>query len=128
MDHSRRVPKPRLLDLRRVAIWMRVRYVFDGKLMLLTLVVLEVNKAMAKGILSWQVKLYHVRLRLGAPQCWIGGKLFNPHHKAIWLLLDMMHHIMLLAKRTNAKRDAMKFWVQEAKVFMSCMEQTRQMA
>ena len=43
--------------------------------------------------------------------------------KTIWLLLDMAHLIMLLAKRTKAKRDVMKVWFQNAKDFLTGMQE-----
>ena len=42
--------------------------------------------------------------------------------EAIWLFLEMMHLIMLLAKRTKANMDVVKIWFHEAKDFLMGME------
>ena len=41
---------------------------------------------------------------------------------AVWLFLDMLHLIMLVASRTKAKMGVVKFWFQEAKDFLMGME------
>ena len=57
----------------------------------------------------------------------IGSKRFQNHQanehmsNGVWLFLDMLHLIILLAKWTSAKRDVLTFWFQEAKVFLMRM-------
>ncbi len=127
--------EPGLLDIRRVAKGMKVYHMFEGERRLLSVLVTDGNN-IHKGSGPWQAKSYcQVNLRWGngCSRNWkIGSKRFNyvckcsKNHqvlpKAIWLFLDMLHLIMLLAKRTNAKRDVVQFWFQEAKDFLSHME------
>ncbi len=131
-EHSLRMPEPGLLDLRRVAKGMNMDYVFAGKKRLLSSSVVEVNRRPAK--------LYRVDLRWGSgcSGCWRIGSMYfhdarkrpNNHQalpKAIWLFLDMLHLIMLLAKRTNAKKDVMRFWFQEAKDYLMGMKKNNRL-
>ena len=90
------MPKPGLLDLHRVAKGMNMYDVFEG---------IEGNNRHAT--------LHRVKLRWGNwfSGCWQNGSMcfynahmhLKNHHalpKAIWLCMDMLHLIMLLAKRT----------------------------
>ena len=131
------MPKPGLLDLRRVAKRMKVDHMFAGKRRLLSLSVFEGNKRHnGGGPCQWVFHMVHLRQSDGhARYLRIGSKRFkhvcNPskNHqvfaKAMWLCLDMMHLIMLLARRTDAKKDVMRFWFHEAKDFLVGMEKTR---
>ncbi len=127
------MPEPGLLDLRRVAKGMSTYYAFAGKQRLLSLQVVEGNNR-HKGTGQRQAVFYRVMLTWGDghSDCWhIGSHRFNYVYKrrnnhqelpkAVWLFLDMMHLIMLLAKRTKANMDVVKFWFQEAKVFLMGM-------
>ena len=42
--------------------------------------------------------------------------------EAVWLFMDMLHLIMLLANQTNAKKDVLQIWFQEAKIFLLGMK------
>ncbi len=90
-----------------------------------------------QGTGPWQATFYRVHLRSLCQGCvnghgkQIGSKRFQNHYvykrmpNAVWLFLDMLHLIMLLANRTKANMDVVKFWFQEAKDFLMGMEKTR---
>ncbi len=82
----------------------------------------EGNNDRHQGTGPWQGTFCIVRLRMCSTQGEIGSRRFNMLDKGFWLFLDMMYLIMLLASRTNAKRDVMQFWFQEAKDFLVGME------
>ncbi len=124
-EHSLRMIEPGLMDLRRVAKNITVDHVIGGKKRLLSLLVLEGNRHMGSG--PWQRTFYNIILRWGGGSAggWrIGAKSFNHRAppEAVWLFMDMLHLIMLLANQTNAKKDALHIWSQEAKIFLLGME------
>ncbi len=116
------MPEPELSDLRNIMKEMSVDYKLKGNNMLLSL------KVEFRATSGFSVNL---KSSLGMPPQvqQIGSKVFRNHSlgermpKTIWLLLDMAHLIMLLAKRTKAERDVMKVWFQEAKDFLAVMEE-----
>ena len=125
-EHSLRMLKPGLMDLRRVAKNITVDHVIGGKKRLLSLLVLEGNRHMGSG--PWQRTFYNIILRWGGGSAggWrIGAKSFNHRAppEAVWLFMDMLHLIMLLANQTNAKKDVLQIWFQEAKIFLLGMKQ-----
>ena len=120
-EHWLRMLKPGLMDLRRVAKNITVDHVIGGKKRLLSLLVIEGNNG------PWQQKFYNIILRWGGGSAggWrIGAKIFNHRAppEAVWRFMDMLHLIMLLANQTNAKKDVLQIWFQEAKIFLLGMK------
>ena len=107
------MPKPTILDIHEATKGMSVEYELKGE---------KIRLCMQADRLKSCINL---KSHMGTPPKvqQIGSKVFQePMPKTVWLLLDMVHLILLLAKRTKADRKVLKLWFEEAKNFLKGME------
>ncbi len=123
------MPEPCWLGLRNVMKNMSMFYELEGKMIWLYMMV-QLRQTTFYTYMRYDKRSSHPGSKRF--QAFIGYMSLDYVYKlprkqpvppeAVWLFLEMMHLVMLLAKRTKANMDVVKIWFHEAKDFLMGME------